>query len=103
MADSPGAVLGSLLVYPGAVAAAAAPVHAIGGAVLDSVSALPSGGGVGVVGEPSCAEALLATCRLVAEAMTASADGVSKLAEALAVAATTYRFADSTAVSGWGW
>ncbi|MCW2546507.1 MAG: hypothetical protein JWN96_967 [Mycobacterium sp.] len=103
MADSPGAVLGSLLVYPGAVAAAAAPVHAIGVAVLDSASALPSGGGVGVVGEPACAEALLSSCRLVVQSMTASADGIDKLAQALAVAATTYRFADSTAVSGWGW
>jgi hypothetical protein len=34
--------------------------------------------------------------------MTASSDGIEALAQALAVAATTYRFADSTAVSGWG-
>lgn len=103
MANSPGAFLGSLLVYPGAVAAAAAPVRAMGNAVLGSASGLPSGNGVAVVGEPACAEALLSTCRLVVEAMTSSADGLNKLGQALAVAAATYRFADSSALSGWSW
>ena len=103
MADSPGAVFGSLLVYPGAVAAAAAPVRAMGVVVLGSASALPSGSGVAVVGDPACAEALLSTCRVVVEAITTSADGLDKLAQALAVAAATYRFADSSALSGWSW
>jgi hypothetical protein len=55
------------------------------------------------VGEPACAEALLSTSRLVVEAMTSSADGLNQLAQALAVAAATYRFADSSALSGWSW
>jgi hypothetical protein len=103
MADSPGAVLGSLLVYPGAVAAAAAPVRAMGVAVLGSASALPAGSGVAVVGSPACAEALLSTCRLIVQAITDSSEGLDKLSQALAVAATTYRFADSSALSGWSW
>jgi hypothetical protein len=64
---------------------------------------LPSAGDVAVVGEPMCAEGLLSTCRLVVEAMTSSADGLDKLGQALAVAATTYRFADSSSLSGWSW
>jgi hypothetical protein len=95
--------LGSLLIYPGAVAAAAAPVHAMSTAVLGSASALPSGTGVAVVGEPVCAESLLSTCRLLVEAITSSADGLDKLGQALAVAAATYRFTDSSALSGWSW
>ena len=89
--------------YPGAVAAAAAPVHAIGVFVLGSVSGLPSGSGVVVVGDPVCADALLSTCRLIVAAMTASSNGLDHLSQALAVAATTYRIADSDALSGWGW
>lgn len=103
MANSLGASLGSILVYPGAVAAAAAPVRAMSAAVLGTAAALPSGNSVAVVGDPACAEALLSTCRLVVEAITASADGLDKLAEAMTLAATAYRFADSSALSGWSW
>jgi hypothetical protein len=103
MADSPGAALGSLLVHPGAVAAAAAPVHAIGLVVLRSLSALPAGGGTSAVGEPTCADNLLSTSQLIVEAMKVSADALSKLSEALAEAAVTYRFADSSALAGWSW
>jgi hypothetical protein len=103
MAHSPGSFLGSLLVYPGAVAAAAAPVHAMSVAVLDTSSALPTGGGVAVVGEQACSNALLTASRHVLEAMTSSSDGLSKLGQALAVAAVTYRRADSAAVSGNAW
>jgi DNA-binding NarL/FixJ family response regulator len=103
MADLPGSLLGFLVVHPGAVAAAAAPVRAMGVAVLGTASALPSGTAVMVVGDPSCAETLLSTCRLVVDAVTASSGGLDKLAQALAVAATNYRFADSDAVSGSLW
>jgi hypothetical protein len=99
MADS--SSLGSLLIHPGAVAAAAAPVHAIAVSVLDTTKALPSAHGAELVGEPVCAQRLSLTCRLIVEAITASSDGIDKLSQALGVAAATYRFADSDALAGW--
>jgi hypothetical protein len=101
MADS--SLLGSLLVHPGAVAAAEAPVHAIGVSVRQTAGAMPSAGDVHLVGDPVCAQTLLSTCQLVAQAITASGRALDGLAQALGEAATTYRFVDSDAVSWWGW
>jgi hypothetical protein len=102
MAYLSGADFGSLLVHPGAVAAAEAPVRAIGNAVRHSADPLPSGRGADTVGDPVCAHNLISTCRLIVQAISASATGLDNLAEALAVAATTYRFSDSDAVIGTG-
>jgi hypothetical protein len=101
MADS--LFLGSLLVHPGAIAAAAEPVHAIGVGILHSLSALPSANELLVVSDPQCTDKLRSTCLFVIEAIKASSGGVDDLSRALDLAATTYRLADSDALAGWGW
>jgi hypothetical protein len=102
MADTPNIALKALFVHPGAIAAAEAPVRAIGDAVRHSADPLPSGKSADFVGDPVCAQNLLSTCRRIVQAISASAAGLDKLAEALAAAATTYRFSESDAVAGIG-